>query len=167
MKQKPKHKYFLMFFFCVALKTNDTHTYVVLVIFLNALKKVNNSKKLIKWHFWQLIAFFSAFSKILTKRTFMRQLFLKLNHSRNTKKTFFGEVFLKKPKNLLFGGFKIVVFKPQILNCFSAFVLHAKGSFIPIFTKLWGLLHVYFLLDLDLYKHISQFLRLWVSNFNF
>ena len=38
--------------------------------------------------------FFFAFSKILTKKTFVRLLFLKLNQSRNTKKNFFGGAFL-------------------------------------------------------------------------
>ena len=65
---------------------------------------------------------FRAFSKILTKRTFVRLLFLKLNQSRNTKKTFFGGVFLKK-QNSLFRGSKIVIFKTQILNFFCVFVL--------------------------------------------
>ena len=40
-------------------------------------------------------SFFSAFSKIPTKRTCVRLLFLKLNQSQNTKKTFWGS-FLQK-----------------------------------------------------------------------
>ena len=48
--------------------------------------------------------FFSAFSKIATKRTFVSLLFLKLNQSRNTKKNIFWGVFLQKQKTCSFGS---------------------------------------------------------------
>ena len=49
LKQKPLNKYFFIFF-CFSFKNNSTN--VVLVnIFENALKKVNNPKKWLKWRF--------------------------------------------------------------------------------------------------------------------
>ena len=80
-------------------------------------------------------SFFSAFSKIPTKRTFVRLLFLKLNQSQNTTKNFFGGCFSLKTKNALFGGSKIVVFKTQISNCFSEFVLLCKRKLHADFHK--------------------------------
>ena len=46
--------------------------------------------------FWRSITFFIAFSKIPTKRRFVRLLFLKRNQSRNTKKKKCWGVFLPK-----------------------------------------------------------------------
>ena len=45
----------------------------------------------------------NAFSKILTKRTFVRLLFLKLNQSRNMKKNFFLGFFIKNQKHAFSG----------------------------------------------------------------
>ena len=62
-------------------------------------------------------SFFCSFSKILTKKTFARLLFLKLNQSRNTKKHFFWGLS-SKTKNTPFRASKIVVLKTQISNLF-------------------------------------------------
>ena len=88
----PKKRVFGLFFvfgFDSALKTKDE--------LLKSLKPPKQSK----WLFWWLKAFFSAFSKIPTKRSFVCLLFLKLNQSRNMKKQFFGG-FSSKTKNALF-----------------------------------------------------------------
>ena len=74
------------------------------------------------------------FSKIPTKRTFVRLLFLKLNQSQNLKKIFWGGL-LQKPKTC-FSRVKSIVFKTKIPTqnnlhlCFNV-----KGSFMPILTK--------------------------------
>ena len=62
------------------------------------------------------LLFFCMLSKIPTKRTFVRILFLKLNQSQNTKKNFFLWGFSSKTKNALFRGSKMVFFKSQISN---------------------------------------------------
>ena len=67
--------------FVLALQTIDAQMLFCSIFFLMHLKKVNNRQKRPKWRFLRLIAFFSAFSKMLTKRTFVRLLFLKLNQS--------------------------------------------------------------------------------------
>ena len=69
-----------------------------------------NRQKQPKWRFCQSRTFFCAFSKLLTKRTFVRLLLLKLNLSRNTKKNKFWGIFFKT-KNALFRGSKMVPFK--------------------------------------------------------
>ena len=96
-------KYFFIFFFCFSLKNNKRTNVVFGQYFWNALKKVNNCHKRPKWCFCRLIAFFSPFSKIQTKRALVRLLFLKLNQSQNMKKNFW-EVFVQKPKTRFFGG---------------------------------------------------------------
>ena len=62
-------------------------------------------------------SFFSAFSKITTKRTFVRLLFLKLDKSKNTKTNFYEGFFFKNQKRAIWGS-KIVVFKAQSSNLF-------------------------------------------------
>ena len=55
-------------------------------------------------------SFFSAFSKIPTKRTFVCLLFFKLNQSKNEENVFFGGFFFQN-KKCIFWGSKIVAFK--------------------------------------------------------
>ena len=81
--------FWIFFLSAFASKTIDSQLLFWLICFKMHFIKVNNCPKLPKWCFWQLIAFFHAFSKIPTKRTFVLLLFLKLNQSWNTKKTFF------------------------------------------------------------------------------
>ena len=88
-------------------------------------KKLLTAKKRPKWCFWRLIAFFSAFSKIPTKRTIVRLFFLKLNQAKTQRTNFWGGFYFKN-KNSLFWGTKIVVFKTQISKKCSAFVLLYK-----------------------------------------
>ena len=114
---------------------NNKHTNVILIkIFENAQKSVINRQKRPKWRFWRSITFFCAFSKIPTKRTFVRLLFLKLNQGRNTKKIFWGG-FLQNQKCTFLGvqngTFKKSIFKFVFLRLF----FNVKGSFMPIFTK--------------------------------
>ena len=71
-------------------------------------------------------SFFSAFSKIPTKRTFVCLLFFKLNQSRNTKKIFFWWVFYLKPKMHFFGGPKWYFLKVKFQIFIYAFVLYCK-----------------------------------------
>ena len=75
--------------------------------------------------------FFSAFSKILNKRT-------ESESEPKHKEKLFSGVFLQKPKTHIFvWGSKIVVFKTQILNYSAAYckLFNVKGSFMPTFTK--------------------------------
>ena len=117
IKTKTLKKSFFISFFCFSFK-NDRRTHVVLVnSFKNVLKNVINCQKWSKWRFWWLIVFFSAYSKILTKRTFVRQLFLMLNQRRNTKNKFVGGFFIKNQKRAFWGS-KMVVFKTQISNLY-------------------------------------------------
>ena len=136
VRNKNLKKYFFTFFFCFSFE-NSRRTNVVLInIFFNVLKKVNNRQKQPKWRFWQLIVFFIAFSKILTKRTFAHLLFLKLNQSETRRKKFWGG-FSAKTKNALFRGSEIVVLK-TILKFwfgFSAFVLLCKRRHHADFHK--------------------------------
>ena len=128
-------KCLLYIFFCFSFK-NKRRTDVVLVNILKInFKKLINCQKWPKWHFWRLIAFFSVFSKIPTKRTFVCTLFLKLNQSRNMKKNFFFFFFLQIPKTHIF-RVQIISFKSQISNFFFLrLFFNVKGRFMPIFTK--------------------------------
>ena len=56
-------------------------------IFENALKKIAIVVKNPIWPILVVINFFSAFSKIFTKTTFVRLLFLKLKQKKNVKKS--------------------------------------------------------------------------------
>ena len=78
--------------------------------------------------------FFCGFSKIPTKRTFVRLLFLKQNQSRNKKKIFFWG-FLQKPKTHFFGGPKWYFLKVKFQICTSAFVLYCKRKLHANFHK--------------------------------
>ena len=75
---------------------------------------------MVKMAFLTVIGFFSAFSKILIKRTFVCLLFLKLNLNRNMKKKIFFGVFHQKPKTCFFGGPKWKFIKLK----FRIFFLH-------------------------------------------
>ena len=66
--------------------------------------------------------FFCAFSKIPTKRTFVRLLFLKLNQSQNTETIFFGWGFFKHQKRT-FSGVQNGTFKKS----------NFKFLFLPLF----------------------------------
>ena len=80
-------------------------------------------KMVVKMAFLTVIEFlFSAFSKIPTKRRFVRLLFLKLNQSETRRKIFWGG-FPLKPKNAFFGGSTSIVFKTQISNLFALALL--------------------------------------------
>ena len=115
-----QHIFVSSFFSVLAFKTIDAQI-LFRSVFFKTHKKVIIYQKWQKWRFWLSIIFFSAFSNILTKRTFVRLLFLKLNQSRNMKNNFF--FFTKNP---LFLGSTIVVFKTQISNLFSAFAHKCK-----------------------------------------
>ena len=100
-------KCFFIFFFCFSFKNYRCTNVVLVNIFENALKQVNNSQKQPKWHFWRLIGFFGAFSKILINKTFVRPLFKFKAES----KPKHGETnclwgFSSKTKNNLFWGSK-------------------------------------------------------------
>ena len=120
-----KQIFFFVFRLCFSFKNNRRTNVHLVSIFENTLKKSYLSKtpfrpflaKRPKWRFWWLIAFFSAFSKILTKRTFVHLLFSNLNQSPNTENKFFG-VFSSKTKNALFRGSKMVIFKTQISHLY-------------------------------------------------
>ena len=68
-----------------------------------SLKKSSCRQKHQFGHFWRLIMFFCAFSKILTKITFVRLMFLKLKQKKNMKNILL-KVFISKLKNGLFRG---------------------------------------------------------------
>ena len=73
---------------------NNRRTNVLLVgIFENLLKKAISCQKRHFGRFWRLLTFFSAFSKILTKTTFVRLLFLKLKQKKNMKTIFLRFLF--------------------------------------------------------------------------
>ena len=115
LKWKLKKKYSSYFSFVLALITIHRRTNVILIsIFENAQKNIITCRKWPKRHFWHSITFFCPFSKIPTKRTPVRLLFLKLNQSRNTIENVWGGSFLQKPKKALFGGSKMVLFENQI-----------------------------------------------------
>ena len=78
-------------------------------------------------------SFFSAFTKIPTKRTFVRLFFLKLNQSQNIKNIFLW--FFFKNQKRAFWGSKIVVYKLKFQICFSAFVLLCKRKHHVNFHK--------------------------------
>ena len=94
-------------------------------------KSMSKFQNLICTYFMALLTFntfFCAFSKIPTKRKFVRLLFLKLNQFRNTRNIFWGG-FLQKSKTHFFGGpkwYRYLLFKSQFLHCISAFVLYCK-----------------------------------------
>ena len=96
--------FFNNFFSVLAFKTIHTQMLFWSVFLKMHKKTVINRQKRPKWCFWQSITFLCAFSKILTKRAFVRLLFLKLNQSQNIMKTFFWGVFHQKPKTRFFGG---------------------------------------------------------------
>ena len=79
--------------------------------------------------------FFCAFSKIPTKRTLVRLLFLKLNQSRNTKKHFFGGFFFKIQKHTFSGVQNGIFYKLNFKLVFLCLFFNVKRSFMPIFTK--------------------------------
>ena len=72
-------------------------------IFENALKKVIDCQKRNFGHFWRLLTFL-AFSKILTKITFLDLLFLKLTQKKNMKKNCFSGFYFKLENALLQGS---------------------------------------------------------------
>ena len=79
--------------------------------------------------------FFCAFSKIPTKRTLVRLLFLKMNQSRNTKKHFFGGVFFKNQKHTFLGVQNSTFKKSNFKFVFLRLFINVKGSSLPIFPK--------------------------------
>ena len=98
-----KTKYFLIIFFCFSFENSRRSNVVLVNIFFNVLKKLITATNGQNGVFWRLIAFFSVFSKMPTKRTFVRLLFLKLNQSRNTKKKIFGGFFFINQKHAFLG----------------------------------------------------------------
>ena len=110
---------FFVFGFDSALKTIDE--------LLKSLKPPKQSK----WLFWWLKAFFSAFSKIPTKRSFVCLLFLKLNQSRNMKKQFFGG-FSSKTKNALF---RVPKFGFGLLKSYMTHTVHCTVQIHTIHAK--------------------------------
>ena len=96
---KTQKKFSSYFSFVLA---NNRRTNVILIgIFENAQKKTLLTAKL---GFLTVNNFFCAFLKILTKRTFVPLLFLKLNQSQNTKKTYCWGVSFKNQKHTFSGG---------------------------------------------------------------
>ena len=85
LKKTPQKIVFFMFRLWFSFKNNRRTNGLLVGIFENAKKNLINCQKRPKWRFWRSITFFCAFSKILTKRTFVHLLFLKLNQSQNTK----------------------------------------------------------------------------------
>ena len=71
--------------------------------------------------FFTANSFFSAFSKMLTKRTFVRLLFLKQNQSRNAKKKFFWRGFSSKTKNAFQVEFSPPTLGFHIIKSWSCF----------------------------------------------
>ena len=132
MKQKP-FKIFFHIFFCFSFKNSRLTNVVLVNIFKNALKKVNNCQKTAKMAFVMANSFFSAFTKIPTKRTFVRLFFFKLNQSQNIKNIFLW--FFFKNQKRAFWGSKIVVYKLKFQICFSAFVLLCKRKHHANFHK--------------------------------
>ena len=86
----------------IAFKTIDTQM-LFRSVFLKAQNFFIKSQKQQKLRFWWSKTFFSAFSKILTKRTFVRLLYLKLNQSQKTKTKIVWGFFFKN-KNSAFSG---------------------------------------------------------------
>ena len=79
--------------------------------------------------------FFCGFSKIRTKRTFVRLLFLKLNQGRNRKKTNFWGGFLQNPKTYFLGVQNGTFQKSNFKFVFLRLFFNVKGSSMPIFIK--------------------------------
>ena len=111
--------------------------------------------------------FFCAFSKLLTKGTFVRLLFLKLNQSWNTKKKIVGGVFFKNQKRTFSGVQNGTFQKSNFKFVFLHLFFFVKGSSMPIFTKNidiwvpWNFLKMKTLtcagttiVELDFYNHV-------------
>ena len=81
-------------------------------IFENAQKKLLTAKTA-KMVFLMVNSFFYTFSKILTKKTYVRLLFLELNQGRNTQEKLVGG-FSSKTKNALLRGFFKLKFQIRI-----------------------------------------------------
>ena len=95
--------FFFLIFLVLAFKTINTQM-LFLSVFLKTQKKTlltakNGQNCVFDSH--KLV--FGVFSKILTKRTFVHLLFLKLNQSRNTKKIFVWGDFFKNLKRTFQG----------------------------------------------------------------
>ena len=137
LKWKLKKKYSSYFSFVLALITIHRRTNVILIsIFENAQKNIITCRKWPKRHFWHSITFFCPFSKIPTKRTPVRLLFLKLNQSRNTIENVWGGEFSSKTKKGTFWGVQNGTFwKSNFKIVFLRLYFNVKGSFVPIFTK--------------------------------
>ena len=85
-RKTPQKMFFFVFRLWFSFK-NTRHTKVLWVcIFDNAQKKVVDCQTRHFGCFWQLISLFWAFSKILMSMTFVRILFLKLNHKKIKRK---------------------------------------------------------------------------------
>ena len=101
--------FFIFYSFCL----NNRHTNVILVsIFENTQKKLLTAKTA-KMVFLMVNSFFYTFSKIPTKKTYVRLLFLELNQGRNTQEKIGWGFFFKNQKRTFWGS-KIVVIKTQI-----------------------------------------------------
>ena len=101
-KKKTKTNFFFMFRLWFSF-INNRRTNVLSSVFLKThWKKAISRQKCHFGRFWQLLTFFSALKKILTKTTFVRLLYLKLKQKEKIIK-YLLKVFVSKFINVLFG----------------------------------------------------------------
>ena len=116
--KKNHKKLVFMFWLWFSLKKNRRTNVLLVGIFVKALKKLLAITNAILAAFWQLLTFFSAFLKILTKTTFVSLLFLKLKQKKIWKNILKGFCFNTYSLTCFLGGQLIFVW-----NFFSVLAL--------------------------------------------
>ena len=127
-------KMFFMFWLWFSFKKNRRTNVLLVGIFVKALKKLLAITNAILAVFWQLLTFFSAFLKILTKTTFVSLLFLKLKQKKIWKKYVF-KVLFQYSLTCFLGGQLIFVW-----NFFSVLALTSVDTQM-LFWSIFFLMH--------------------------
>ena len=94
---------FFISLFCFSFKNNRRTNVVLVNIFENALKKVNNRQKRPKWRFWQLIAFLVHFQKYHNQKDICASIVFKAESKPKHEEQFFGGFYFKNQKHAFSG----------------------------------------------------------------